>query len=139
MQTVPTTWIGLEKWIQEVWREKDHMLSNVYNEGKKFPALNFRQHKPQLIIPLQYLSLFAFCSFIYWSMKSLFLSPFSSPLTFFLWGWIVCVTLSMLMISKYTPGMQEIEILLEKGTLLKTIWTCAKGKNKSSINSDKQD
>ena len=144
VQTVPTTWIGLEKWIQEVWREKDHMLNNIYNEGLKFPALNFRQKKPQLIYPIQYLSVFAFCSFVYWSVKSLFFNHLFSSLTIILWTWIIFTTLAMGIVSKYTPGIQEIEILLEKGELLKTIWTCFKyrtntNQHRSSSNSNKQD
>ena len=125
VQTVPTTWIGLEKWIQEVWREKDYMLNNVYNDGKKFPALNFRQHKPQLIFSLQYLSLVAFGSFIYWSLQNLFFTSLS-PTTIFLWLWILVSTIFMVFISQYTPGLQEIEILLEKRQLLKTIWSYAR-------------
>ena len=122
VQTVPTTWIGLEKWIQEVWREKEHMLNNIYKEGKKFPALNFRQHKPQVSLPLQYLSICAFCSFVYMSIKILFFFPMLSPLTLLLWAWIVYSTLAMVIISKYTPGIQEIEILLEKGEIGKAMW-----------------
>ena len=124
VQTVPTTWIGLEKWIQEVWREKEHMLNNIYKEGKKFPALNFRQHKPQITLPFQYLSICAFCSFIYLSIKFLFFYPLLSPLTIFLWAWVVYATLVMVVISKYTTGLQEIEILLEKGEMANAMWKC---------------
>ena len=124
MQTVPTTWIGLEKSIQEVWREKEHMLNNIYKEGKKFPALNFRQHKPQITLPFQYLSICAFCSFIYLSIKFLFFYPLLSPLTIFLWAWVVYATLVMVVISKYTTGLQEIEILLEKGEMANAMWKC---------------
>ena len=105
------------------------MLNNVYNDGKKFPALNFRQHKPQLIFSLQYLSLVAFGSFIYWSLQTLFFASMS-PMTIFLWLWILVTTIFMVFISQYTPGLQEIEILLEKRQLLKTIWSYARSGGK---------
>ena len=121
------------------------MLNNIYNEGLKFPALNFRQKKPQLIFPIQYLSVFAFCSFIYCCVKALFFSNLFSSFTIILWVWVIFTTLTMLIVSKYTPGIQEIEILLEKGELLKTVWTwfkyrgkCTNDKHPSS-NSNKQD
>ena len=53
VQTVPTTWIGLEKWLQEVWREKDALPENVYDRQLKLPALTSRQHLPQPILPIQ--------------------------------------------------------------------------------------
>jgi hypothetical protein len=98
------------------------MLNNIYKEGKKFPALNFRQKKPQVTLPVQYLSICAFCSFIYWSITSLFCCPLLSPMTIFLWAWIVLATLAMVVVSKYTSGLQEIEILLEKGEMANTMW-----------------
>ena len=141
VQTVPTTWIGLEKWIQEVWREKDHMLNNIYKEGKKFPALNFRQHRPQIILPLQYLSLMAFFAFIYFCTKLVFFSSLFSSITMILWIWIIVSSLAMVVISRYTNGVQEMEMLLEKGVFLKTMWKCFKNKTKlkASLISEKQD
>ena len=130
VQTVPTTWIGLEKWLQEVWREKDHMLNNIYKEGKKFPALNFRQHRPQIILPLQYLSLLAFFAFIYFSTKVIFFSPLFSSMTIILWVWIAVSSLAMVVISRYTNGVQEIEILLEKREFLRTMWKSMKNRTK---------
>ena len=133
--------IGLEKWIQEVWREKDHMLNNIYKEGKKFPALNFRQHRPQIILPLQYLSVLAFFAFIYFSTKVLFFSSLSSLMTIVLWGWILVSSLALVIISRYTNGVQEIEMLLEKGLFLKTMWKSLRNgtKLRFSLISEKQD
>ena len=124
-----------------MWREKDHMLNNIYKEGKKFPALNFRQHRHQIILPLQYLSVLAFFAFIYFSTKTLFFSSFYFPITIILWVWIVVSSLALVMISRYTNGVQEIELLLEKGLFLKTMWKSLRNGTKlqfSSI-SEKQD
>ena len=117
------------------------MLNNIYKEGKKFPALNFRQHRPQIILPLQYLSLMAFFAFIYFCTKLVFFSSLFSSITMILWIWIVASSLAMVVISRYTNGVQEMEMLLEKGVFLKTMWKCFKNKTKlkASLISEKQD
>ena len=117
------------------------MLSNLYNEGLKFPALNFRQQKPQMIFPLQYLSIFAFCSFIYWSVKSLFFGHLFSLCKIMLWSWIIFTTLGMVILSRYTKGIQDIEMLMEKRILWKTIWNSFKQRDqdRTLVNSKKND
>ena len=116
------------------------MLNNIYKEGKKFPALNFRQHRPQIILPLQYLSLMAFFAFIYFGTKVVFFSSFST-MTIILWIWIFVSSLAMAVISRYTNGVQEIEMLLEKGLFLKMMWKSLKRGTKlqASLISEKQD
>jgi hypothetical protein len=48
-KSIPTTFIGLEKWLQELWREKDQLLENVYKEGIRFPA-NSRSVKTLILM-----------------------------------------------------------------------------------------
>lgn len=119
VQTVPTTWIGLEKWLQEVWREKDALLENVYDRRLKLPALTSRQHLPQPILPIQWVSLVAFTCFIYWSLSiTLFVPPW---VNWRLWAWLLSTGSLMGVVSKYTQGIQHAEALLENSGLVGSI------------------
>jgi len=105
-QSLPTTFIGLEKWLQELWREKDVFLQNFYKEGVRTSS------RPQLVFPLQYLSLVAWLAFTLKMLQMLLTSWCPCH-----WLWITSVSVFMALISKYTNGLQEIEADLENGLL----------------------
>ena len=46
-------------------------------------------------------------------------SSLSSLITIVLWGWILVSSLALVIISRYTNGVQEIEMLLENGNVSK--------------------
>ena len=117
VQSIPTTWIGLEKWLQEVWRDKDNMLDNVYDKKLKFPAHNSRQHLPVPLLPIQLVSLAAFVAFIVDALLHL-----ASPLAYWwLWVWVIVTGAFMAAVSKYTRGIQHFEAVLETHGVLGTV------------------
>lgn len=77
-QSVPTTIVGLEKWLQELWREKEQMLEKFHCGTDCEPASKSFQAtmpgsndsrcraRPQQVLPLQMLSLVAWTYFIYY-------------------------------------------------------------------------
>ena len=134
MQSIPTTWIGLEKWLQELWRSKDQLLENVYEKRWKFPALNSRQHLPQPVLPTQYLSLVAFLAFIWWSLQQ-------TLLTFQLnvWLWILASSGLMVAVSRYTKGLQDIEVALESNGLFCSLKALLQRRSKDQGEDSKED
>ena len=119
VQSVPSTIVGLEKWLQELWRAKEQLLERLTGSGGdggndqecNNSSSPFRQHlpaaKPVTILPLEYLSLCAWLYFIYWSLFH-FLLTWSGLL------WIAGVSGLMYLVSKHTQGLQEIELCLER-------------------------
>ena len=127
ISTLPTTYIGLEKWLQELWREKDQILDNFYTEKIRMPMSSNRQGLPQTIWPLQYVSLFSWFAFILKMLHTLLLTwaPWH-------WLWIIMTSIFMTLISKYTDGLQMIETQLDNGIslsqLVSSIFNLIKGK-----------
>ena len=110
--TLPTTYIGLEKWLQELWRDKDQLLETVYKDRQRMPVSSARQQGPRPVFALQYVSLAAWLTFILKILQTLLLSW--SP---WHWTWILFTSVFMGLISQYTPGIQEIEVALDNGIL----------------------
>ena len=50
---VPTTFVGLERWIQEVWRDKEARLNKFYTDRMEFPVHNQQQSLPSRTKTLQ--------------------------------------------------------------------------------------
>ena len=119
LKNIPTTFIGLEKWLQELWRDKDQLLDNVYKEGIRFPASSSRQLQSQRILPLQYVTLFAWFFFITFILSRLLSLTCTA---FYMWSWIVLVTGTMALISNYSEGLQDIEILLDQKEFWPKVW-----------------
>ena len=114
VQSIPSTWIGLEKWLQTVWRDKDTMLDNVYDKKLKFPAHNSRQHLRVPLLPIPLVSLAAFVAFIVDALLHL-----ASPLAYWwLWAWVMVTGAFMAAVSKYTRGIQHFEAVSEAHELL---------------------
>jgi len=110
-QSVPTTVVGLEKWLQEIWRDKEQALDALYKQG-------IAQQAARKPIPLQYLSLASWTAFVYWSLSSLLLN---------LWGllWLASVSALMCVVCNYTEGLPELEVLFDKHGTVKTLTTGA--------------
>ena len=106
---LPTTFIGLEKWLQELWRDKDQLLEKVYKERVRMPVTSSRQNGPQKTLPLQYVSLAAWLCLTLKILQILLTtwSPFH-------WMWILSMSAFMAFISHFTNGLQEIEAALDK-------------------------
>jgi len=45
--SLPTTYVGLEKWLEERWREKEARLEGFHTERISFPAVNPAQLQPR--------------------------------------------------------------------------------------------
>jgi Acyltransferase C-terminus len=52
---VPTTYVGLERWIQELWRDKEARLAKFYMDSIQFPVHNQQQALPSTTKTLQVL------------------------------------------------------------------------------------
>ena len=111
--SLPTTYIGLEKWLQELWREKDSLLETVYKEEK----IKMPHSKSQLILPLQYVSLAAWLTFTF-KMLLILLTTWAP----FHWLWIIAVSSFMALVSHKTAGLQELEVSLDDGLSLGKIF-----------------
>ncbi len=107
---MPKTLIGLEKWLQELWQVKEERLEKFF-ESKLLSFSANQTRRPEKTFALQYVSLFAWFSFMYWSISTLTLAKIA---------WIVLVSSVMALVSKYTNGLQEMEAKLDNGTLTKS-------------------
>ena len=52
---VPTTFVGLEKWIQELWQQKETQLQK-FRETQEFMPLTLEQRLPRTSTTLQVIS-----------------------------------------------------------------------------------
>ena len=62
---VPTTFVGLEKWIQELWQQKEAQLQK-FSETQEFMPLTLEQRLPRTSTTLQVVTMDIF----YWSVRS---------------------------------------------------------------------
>ena len=106
--------MGLEKWLQELWKEKENLLSNFYDEGVSFPANSSKQNLAQPLTHYHYISLFAWSAFLHYTITNYIFSPY-----FILY--VIVVSTLMYGVSKYTDGLQEIEIKLNNKELWKVL------------------
>ena len=118
LQTLPKTLIGLEKWIQEVWTEKEKLLESFHHpekamslaepygvdvstmSSKGFPEMYYGQSQSQLVLPASYLSLAAWSYFTWRGLWAL--------LSFGAFIWVFLVSALMYLISEKTNGLQSI-------------------------------
>jgi len=57
---MPTTVIGLEKWLQERWLEKEKILEAFYTEKEELPQTGALPTGIRSVLPLQYFCLVKF-------------------------------------------------------------------------------
>lgn len=108
---VPTTYVGLEKWVQELWREKEALLTR-FQETKRFVPGSREQQLPRKPTTLQPLCLLAWFTFMYWSLTTI-LTSLSSLL------WCAIVISLFVYSENYTPGIQKLEMDLHFARLKK--------------------
>jgi len=122
---VPTTFVGLEKWVQELWHQKEGLLTK-FKETKEFPCVRVEQRLPRPSTTLQPMCVLAWIAYMYWSI------------------WILCTSLPCLLwfifncavfvyAVHYTSGVQKFELDLHK-RLMKQ-----KAKGSELPDSDSQD
>ena len=63
---VPTTFVGLEKWIQELWQQKEAQLQK-FSETQEFMPLTLEQRLPRTSTTLQVVTMDII---FYWSVSS---------------------------------------------------------------------
>ena len=97
------------------------MLEHVYKERVRMPVTSSRQNGPMKTLPMQYVSLVAWLTFTLKMLQTLLTtwSPFH-------WLWIISVSAVMTSISKWTNGLQEIEVALDNGVSFSQIFTSLK-------------
>jgi hypothetical protein len=94
VRKVPTTILGIERWLQELWRDKDQLLERFHREGLPLSAAT-AINRP--VLPLQILSLISWSFFMYWGLSSLLLSIGG-------FAWMAFVCASMVCLSKRSGG-----------------------------------
>lgn len=106
LTTIPSTYVGLEKWLEERWRDKEFALDSFYSKNTSFPALSHSQLQPRPVTVLQPLCLAGCGVFLAWSLHLLFTSWLAM-------AWVVLITLVMLALEGWAGGIQEMEIRME--------------------------
>ncbi|CAB4056049.1 LCLAT1 [Lepeophtheirus salmonis] len=96
-KSIPTTLIGLEKWLLELWREKENGINHLHLS-----------------------SLMAWALFFYITFSWIFSHPFYATI------YLSLSTLAIVLLSKYTPGIQELELKLHNGGFFQSILNFSK-------------
>eukprot|EP00096_Caligus_rogercresseyi_P003892 TRINITY_DN1771_c1_g1_i1.p1 TRINITY_DN1771_c1_g1~~TRINITY_DN1771_c1_g1_i1.p1 ORF type:complete len:392 (+),score=100.38 TRINITY_DN1771_c1_g1_i1:76-1251(+) len=112
-KSIPTTLIGLEKWLLELWREKEKYLEGFYSK-KDDDALPLNPFSLK-INHLHVSSLFAWAFFFYLIFSWMMSNPGSAFIYLFL------STAFIVSISKYTPGIQELELKIHEDGILPSL------------------
>jgi len=99
---VPTTFVGLEKWIQELWQQKEAQLQK-FSETQEFMPLTLEQRLPRTSTTLQPLCVMAWLTFMYWSLTTLFTSLYAAL-------WFITISAIFYYTENYTPGFQTLEL-----------------------------
>jgi len=106
---VPTTFVGLEKWVQELWAQKEALLTR-FDESKEFIPLTREQRMPRSFTTLQPICLIAWAVFVYWSLTTLVTS-----IIYFIW--FLIISSLFYYTENYTPGFQKFELDFHFGRL----------------------
>jgi len=99
---VPTTFVGLEKWIQELWQQKETQLQK-FRETQEFMPLTLEQRLPRTSTTLQPLCVMAWLTFMYWSLTTLLTSLYAAL-------WFIIISAIFYYSENYTPGIQKLEL-----------------------------
>lgn len=104
LPSLPTTYIGLEKWLEERWRDKETALEHFYtNPAFNFPTLSPSQLAPRPLTLLQPLCL-VFCCLL---LTKFLLLALTSWLAL---AWILLTTVTILVVETKLAGVQQLEI-----------------------------
>jgi len=126
VQQVPSTYVGLEKWIQEIWRDKEKLLER-FAATKEFIPISQEQRFPVRMKTLQPLCLVFWSLFLYWSLSTLLYSLAAKL-------WVLLVAGMFYYTEKKTGGIQQLELSLHTGSF----WNSGKRRYRSS-DEDAQD
>jgi len=107
LNKVPTTYVGLEKWMEELWREKEKLLDH-FHQTKEFIPISQDQRIPCRIKTLQPMCLLVWSLFLAWAVYSIIFTTWAKIFVF-----VVSATFTIS--EGYTRGIQELEINLESG------------------------
>jgi len=107
LPSMPSTYVGLERWLEERWRDKEAALNLFYTHSTSFPALSHNQLHPRPATVLQPLCLAGCGIFLVWSLHLLLTSWLAI-------SWVVMVTIVIAVLEHWAGGVQEMEIRLEK-------------------------
>uniref|UniRef100_A0A0K2SVC8 Lysocardiolipin acyltransferase 1like [Bombus impatiens] n=1 Tax=Lepeophtheirus salmonis TaxID=72036 RepID=A0A0K2SVC8_LEPSM len=118
-KSIPTTLIGLEKWLLELWREKEKYLEIFYTTSKT-ENMNKSSSFKSGINHLHLSSLMAWALFFYITFSWIFSHPFYATI------YLSLSTLAIVLLSKYTPGIQELELKLHNGGFFQSILNFSK-------------
>ena len=108
LPSLPSTYIGLEKWLEERWRDKETALEHFYsNPTFHFPTLSPSQLSPRPLTLLQPLSL-VFFSLLVTELLCLVLTSWLAI------AWIVLNTGLILLVERNLVGelvgLQRLEV-----------------------------
>lgn len=106
LSSLPTTMVGLEKWLDECWRKKEKLLTTFYSSGAQFPCQTPDQIQPCSLSLLQPLCLVVCLSLLVWGLVSLMTN-------IWLWVWVALVTIVILVLEKREGGVQQLEMDME--------------------------
>jgi len=109
VHTLPSTYIGLEKWLEERWRDKENALDQFYTNPQQFvfPTVAASHQLPRKMTQLQPLCL-VLCSLLMMFLLRLLLTNLLAII------WVVFITLVLFLMENKMGGIQELEVGLEK-------------------------
>ena len=113
--SLPTTYIGLEKWLEERWRDKEAALEHFYtNPAFNFPSLTSAQLSPRPLTLLQPLCL-VFCLLLFLRFLLLSLTSWLAV------AWIILSTSLTLGLETKLGGLQQLEMDWDSRTSQSTV------------------
>ena len=109
VHTLPSTYIGLEKWLEERWRDKENALEQFYTNPQQFvfPTLSPSHQLPRQMTQLQPLCL-VLCSLLMMFLLHLLLTSLLAII------WVMFISLILFLMENKMGGIQELELSLEK-------------------------
>ena len=104
LTSLPNTFIGLEKWLEERWRDKEVALEHFYtNPAFTFPSLTSSQLRARPLTLLQPLCL-VFCGLLFLRLLLLSLTSWLAL------AWITLATGLTLALETKLGGLQQLEM-----------------------------
>jgi len=105
--SLPSTFVGMEKWLEERWRIKEASLSSFYSKGMDFPSRGQFQLLPRPSTVLQPLCITGCSIFLIWICWLLMTSWWALL-------WVFSATFAIIIMESVMGGVQEMEMKLEQ-------------------------
>ena len=111
VQRLPSTYIGLEKWLEETWRNKEAALEQFYDNPTQFnfPSLSPQQLLPRQMTLLQPLCLLFCTLFFLYLLITVFTNIFAIL-------WVIIVSVGIWCLENKLGGIQQLEMKWRKST-----------------------